>query len=114
MVEATSIMGGSPCPCCDDAKPFIGEARSNPGLFHVHPLSGMNMKEFQQEEVMMKDAIEYETTHLRNRDWAVRPLGHLGTMGWTPVPWTVVYVRADSPRSALVLAASVRAKTGQA
>ena len=53
MVKASSIMGGSPCPCCDDAKPFIGEARSNPGLFHVHPLSGMNLKEFQQEEVVV-------------------------------------------------------------
>lgn len=62
----------------------------------------------------MKDAVEYEATDLGNRRWAVRPLGQLGTMGWSPVPWTVVYVRADSPRSALLLAAERRATTGQA
>lgn len=62
----------------------------------------------------MKDAVEYEATDLGNRLWAVRPLGQLGTMGWSPVPWTVVYVRSDSPRSALLLAADRRATTGQA
>ena len=37
-----------------------------------------------------------EATSLRDGRWAVRPAGQLGTCGWHPRPWTVVYVNAPS------------------
>jgi hypothetical protein len=37
--------------------------------------------------------------------WAVRPKGKLGTMGWYPVAWTVCYVTATSEQIALRMAA---------
>lgn len=46
-----------------------------------------------------------EATQLRNC-WAVRPAGQLGTMGWHPHPWTVVYVKAASSDEAVLKAAS--------
>jgi len=44
-------------------------------------------------------------THLRTGKWAVRPAGQLGTCGWYPKPWTVVYVSASSEAEALRKAA---------
>lgn len=53
----------------------------------------------------------YEATHLRDRRWAVRPKGRLGTCGWIgDVAWTVVYVTADDARQALARAAKRRAR----
>lgn len=54
----------------------------------------------------------YEATHLRDNRYAVRPAGAVGTCGWTPVPWIVVYVNARSVNEALRKAALVRARTG--
>jgi hypothetical protein len=34
----------------------------------------------------------------------VRPAGKLGTCGWTPFAWTVVYVNAHSPAAAIAKA----------
>jgi hypothetical protein len=42
-----------------------------------------------------------EATHLRGNLWAVRPAGQLGTCGWSPQPWAVVYVRARSAEAAV-------------
>lgn len=42
--------------------------------------------------------------HLRGRTYAVRPAGQLGTCGWWPEAWEIVYVTADSPEHALRLA----------
>ena len=58
--------------------------------------------------------VQYEATHMRDRSWVVRPAGALGTMGWTPVPWTAVFVKASTTAEALKKAAGVRNKTGQA
>jgi hypothetical protein len=41
-------------------------------------------------------AMQYEAVHLRGARYAVKPVGKLGTMGWTPRPWTVVFVNARS------------------
>ena len=49
--------------------------------------------------------MELEATELRNGQWAVRPAGQLGTMGWHPYPWTVVYVRAPNAGEAVRKAA---------
>ena len=33
-------------------------------------------------------------TATRLRDcWVLRPKGQLGTMGWSPIPWTAVFVK---------------------
>jgi hypothetical protein len=45
--------------------------------------------------------IELEATKLRDDRWAVRPKGQLGTCGWCPVPWQVVYVKAPSAKAAI-------------
>lgn len=52
--------------------------------------------------------IEYEATELRNQKWAVRPKGQLGTCGWAPRPWTVIYVKARCAEEALHKAEIVR------
>jgi len=44
---------------------------------------------------------EMEATPLRDGQWAVRPKGQLGTCGWHPYPWTVVYVRARNAQEAI-------------
>ncbi len=44
--------------------------------------------------------IPLEATHLRGRDYAVRPAGAVGTCGFSPVPWTVQYIKAGSPDEA--------------
>ena len=38
---------------------------------------------------------------LRSGEWAVRPKGQLGTCGWYPYPWTVVYVTASNEQEAI-------------
>lgn len=45
--------------------------------------------------------IELEATQLRANRWAVRPKGELGTCGWCPQPWTVVYVKAATAAEAI-------------
>lgn len=45
-----------------------------------------------------------EATHLRGRRYAVRPIGQLGTCGWYPFSWTVVYVNAGSAEHAIAKA----------
>jgi len=45
--------------------------------------------------------MQYEATHLRGNHYAVRPAGQLGTCGWHPVPWEVIYVNARSPSEAI-------------
>jgi hypothetical protein len=47
----------------------------------------------------MKDQLE--ATHLRGRRWAVRPAGQLGTCGWHPYAWTVIYVNASNAAEAV-------------
>jgi len=45
--------------------------------------------------------VDLEATHLRDSKWAVRPSGQLGTMGWHPFPWEVVYVTARNEEDAI-------------
>jgi len=42
-----------------------------------------------------------EATHLGGRRWAVRPKGQLGTCGWHPVSWDVIYVEAGTAAEAI-------------
>lgn len=44
---------------------------------------------------------DWEADHLWDNRWAVRPRGQLGTMGWYPRPWTVIYVNAKSEKEAI-------------
>lgn len=46
-------------------------------------------------------AADLEATPLRNGKWAVRPIGQLGTNGFHPFAWTVIYVRASDAKSAI-------------
>lgn len=48
--------------------------------------------------------MELEATHLRENKWAVRPAGQLGTCGFHPEPWTVIYVKAASAGAAIAKA----------
>lgn len=51
--------------------------------------------------------IEMEATHLRDKHWAVRPEGALGTFGWIDErSWTVIFVTAGSAEEALRKAGS--------
>ena len=45
--------------------------------------------------------IKLEATHLRDNRWAVRPEGQLGTCGFYPKAWTVIYVKARSADEAI-------------
>lgn len=51
--------------------------------------------------------VELEATHLRGREYAVRPAGQLGTCGFSPCPWTVQYVRASSAVEAVCKAKKI-------
>ena len=42
------------------------------------------------------DKAAYEAVHLSGWRWAVRPKGKLGTIGWTPFHWEVIYVSATT------------------
>ena len=45
---------------------------------------------------------ELEATHLRDRRYAVRPKGCLGTCGWhNGIAWQVVFVNARSEQEAI-------------
>ena len=44
---------------------------------------------------------EMEATHLRDNRWAVRPKGQLGTCGWHPYAWTVIFVTARNAEQAI-------------
>ena len=46
-------------------------------------------------------AIPLGATHLRGQQWCVRPVGQLGTCGFSPVPWTAQFVRAKSAEEAI-------------
>lgn len=48
--------------------------------------------------------MKLEATALRGDRWAVRPEGQLGTCGWHPEPWTVIYVKAVSAVDAVTKA----------
>ena len=48
--------------------------------------------------------IKLTATPLGRRRYAVRPEGQLGTCGFHPVAWTVVYVIARSPIHACAMA----------
>lgn len=43
---------------------------------------------------------ELEATNMGRFRWAFRPKGQLGTCGWHPHPWEVVYVTAINEREA--------------
>jgi len=45
--------------------------------------------------------MKLEATHLGGRRWAVRPEGQLGTCGWHPVSWDVIYVEAGTAAEAI-------------
>ena len=49
----------------------------------------------------MTTSIELEATHLRDKTYAVRPKGQLGTCGWSPKPWGVIYLKAKSKTDAI-------------
>lgn len=42
-----------------------------------------------------------EAMHLRGRLYAVRPEGQLGSCGFSPVPWTVQFIKANSAEEAV-------------
>ena len=42
-----------------------------------------------------------EATHIRGQQWCVRPVGQLGTCGFSPVPWTAQFIRAKTAEEAL-------------
>ena len=49
--------------------------------------------------------MKLEATHLRDRRYAVRPEGAVGTCGWIDgQPWQVIYVTAASPEQAVARA----------
>lgn len=48
----------------------------------------------------MRD-IELYATKLNNGEYAVKPLGQLGTCGFYPIPWEVVYVKACNEEDAI-------------
>lgn len=45
--------------------------------------------------------MQKEATQLRGNRWAVRPVNQLGTCGWYPEPWTVIYVNARNAQEAI-------------
>lgn len=45
--------------------------------------------------------MKLEATHLRGRRYAVKPAGQLGTCGWHPEAWMVVYVNARNAKHAV-------------
>ena len=47
-----------------------------------------------------KSTVPLEATHLRDRTWAGKPANQLGTCGWYPYPWTVMYIKAGSKAEA--------------
>ena len=47
---------------------------------------------------------QLSAVHLRNSTYAVRPAGQLGTCGWVPVPWEVIYVHAHTANQAVLRA----------
>jgi len=53
-------------------------------------------------------AMKLEATHLRGRSYAVRPVGQLGTCGFYPAAWMVIYVHAGSKEEALKKARRVK------
>lgn len=57
---------------------------------------------------------EMEATELRNGQWAVRPKGALGTHGFHPYPYEVIYVTASSGGEALHKAAPEARKQQEA
>ena len=46
-------------------------------------------------------AVPLEATHLRGQQWCVKPVGQLGTCGFSPVPWTAQFIRAKTAEEAL-------------
>lgn len=52
--------------------------------------------------------MQLEATELRDRRWAVRPIGQLGTCGWFPKAWTVQYVKANTAAEAIIKAKNQR------
>jgi hypothetical protein len=50
-------------------------------------------------------ASELEATHLRGREWVVRPVGQLGTIGFAPRPWSALFVVANTAADACQIAA---------
>lgn len=50
---------------------------------------------------MPQATMKLEATRLHCGRWAVRPAGQLGTCGFHPRAWTVVYVRAPSASEAI-------------
>ena len=69
----------------------------DPGLRYYVPHTRVDPREI--KEVTMK----LEATKLRNC-WVVRPEGALGTCGWSPEPWSAVFVRARTAEEALRVA----------
>ena len=45
--------------------------------------------------------MKLEATELRNGKWCVRPEGQLGTIGWSPQPWSARLVTAKSAAAAI-------------
>jgi hypothetical protein len=48
-------------------------------------------------------SIQLEATRL-SKSWAIRPLGAVGTHGWSPVPWEVIYICAPTAQQAILRA----------
>jgi len=52
-------------------------------------------------QTQTRPQIKLVAHHLRDNRYAVQPEHGLGTMGWSPVPWTVCFIRARSADDAL-------------
>lgn len=52
--------------------------------------------------------MEYEAERLRDNRWCVRPVGQLGTCGFSPVAWSAIFVTARDAAEALTKAARKR------
>jgi hypothetical protein len=50
---------------------------------------------------MNNPATTLEATHLRGNLYAVKPAGQLGTCGWYPYAWSVIYVNASNTKQAI-------------
>lgn len=50
---------------------------------------------------------ELEATKLAFGRYAIRPLGQLGTMGWSPRAWTAVFITASNAEKAILKALHV-------
>jgi hypothetical protein len=50
---------------------------------------------------MNKQVEQLEATPMQGGQYVVRPVGQLGTMGWSPRAWDAVWITAKTEREAI-------------